>query len=54
MTFDEAQGYAVLATLAAPLLAMLLLVFIPGSQKMLVRYVSLFFAALVIAYVASG
>ena len=40
MTFDEAQGYVVLATLAAPLLTMLLLVFVPGSQKMAVRYIS--------------
>ena len=45
MTFDEAQGYVVLATLACPLVAMLLLVFIPGHQKMLVRWISLVFAA---------
>ena len=44
MTFDEAQGYAVLATLFCPLAAMLLLVFVPGDQKMLVRWVSLVFA----------
>ncbi|MBI2764583.1 MAG: NADH-quinone oxidoreductase subunit M [Chloroflexi bacterium] len=48
MTFDEAQGYAVLATLAAPLLAMLLLIFVPGANKMAARYVSLFFAAVML------
>ncbi|WP_322795795.1 NADH-quinone oxidoreductase subunit M [Tepidiforma sp.] len=40
MTFDEGQGYLVLATIAVPLLAALLLVFIPGSQKMAVRHLS--------------
>jgi NADH-quinone oxidoreductase subunit M len=48
MTFDEAQGYVVLATLAAPLLAALIILFIPGQQKMAVRYVSLFFGALML------
>ena len=48
MTFDEAQGYAVLATLAAPLIAMLALVFVPGTQKMLVRYISLVFATIML------
>jgi NADH-quinone oxidoreductase subunit M len=45
MTFDEGQGYVVLATLAAPLLAALILIFVPGHQKMVVRYVSAFFGA---------
>lgn len=40
MTFDEGQGYVVLATIAVPLLAALLLIFLPGSQKMAVRYLS--------------
>ncbi len=40
MTFDEGQGYVVLATIAVPLLAALILVFTPGSQKMAVRYIS--------------
>ncbi|MBA4181774.1 MAG: NADH-quinone oxidoreductase subunit M [Anaerolinea sp.] len=48
MTFDEGQGYAVLATLAAPLLAALILVFIPGTQKMAVRYVAAFFGAVML------
>jgi NADH-quinone oxidoreductase subunit M len=48
MTFDEAQGYVVLATLAAPLLAALILIFVPGDRKMLVRYVSAFFAAVML------
>lgn len=48
MTFDEAQGYVVLATLATPLVATLLLLFTPGSQKMVVRYISLFAGALML------
>ncbi|OAI38767.1 hypothetical protein AYO38_09045 [bacterium SCGC AG-212-C10] len=48
MTFDEAQGYVVLATLAAPLLAALIILFIPGSQKMAVRWVSLIFATIML------
>ena len=48
MTFDEAQGYVVLATLAAPLVAALILLFIPGENKMAVRYVSAFFAAIML------
>jgi len=40
MTFDEGQGYVVLATIAVPLLAAFILVFTPGSQKMAVRYIS--------------
>ncbi|MBI5949084.1 MAG: NADH-quinone oxidoreductase subunit M [Chloroflexi bacterium] len=48
MTFDEAQGYVVLATLIAPLAAMLILFFVPGEQKTAVRYISLFFATLML------
>ncbi len=48
MTFDEAQGYVVLATLGAPLAAALILIFVPGDRKMLVRYVSVFFAAIML------
>ena len=40
MTFDEGQGYVVLATIGLPLLAALLLIFVPGSQKMWARYIS--------------
>lgn len=47
MTFDEGQGYVVLATIAIPLLAALLLVFVPGTQKMAVRYISAITGALV-------
>ena len=47
MTFDEAQGYAVLATLAAPLLAVVVLLFTPGHQKMAVRYISAVTGAIV-------
>jgi len=49
MTFDERQGYIVLATLAAPLLAMTLLFFVPGSKKMAARYISLAFATIMLA-----
>ncbi len=49
MTFDEGQGYVVLATLAAPLLAMVLLFFVPGSRKMAARYISLAFATIMLA-----
>lgn len=48
MTFDEGQGYVVLATLVAPLLAALILLFVPGNQKMAVRYVSAFFGAVML------
>jgi len=48
MTFDEAQGYAVLATLATPLLAMVVAMLIPGTQKMAVRYASAIFAAIML------
>ena len=62
MTFDEGQGYIVLATLAAPLLAALIILFIPSEQKMAIRYVSAFFAAVMlglsiyifVAYQADG
>jgi NADH-quinone oxidoreductase subunit M len=46
MSFDEAQGYVVLATLGAPLAGILVLLFVPANQKMVVRFVSLFFATL--------
>jgi NADH-quinone oxidoreductase subunit M len=46
MTFDEAQGYVVLATLLTPLSAMTILLFVPGSQKMAARYISAVFAAI--------
>jgi len=48
MTFDEGQGYAVLATLAAPLAAALVILFIPGSQKMAIRLVSAVFGAVML------
>lgn len=48
MTFDERQGYIVLATLAAPLLAMTLLFFVPGAKKMAARYISLLFATIML------
>ena len=47
MTFDEGQGYVVLATIAVPLLAALLLIFTPGNQKMAVRYISAVTGAIV-------
>src|SRR5574338_393991 len=40
MTFDEGQGYVVLATMVVPLVAAFLLVLTPGNQKMWVRYIS--------------
>jgi NADH-quinone oxidoreductase subunit M len=48
MTFDEAQGYVLLATLAAPLLCALILIFLPGQHKMAARYISVFFAAIML------
>ncbi len=48
MTYDEAQGYVVLATLAMPILATIILLFTPGSNKMAVRYISLFFATMML------
>ncbi|MEO6398040.1 MAG: NADH-quinone oxidoreductase subunit M [Tepidiformaceae bacterium] len=48
MTFDEGQGYIVLATLAAPLLAALIILFIPSEQKMAIRYVAAFFSAVML------
>jgi len=48
MTFDEGQGYIVLATLVAPLLAALIILFIPSGQKMAIRYVAAFFAAVML------
>ncbi len=47
MTFDEGQGYVVLATLVAPLLAMTLLLFVPGHQKTVVRWISIVAGAVV-------
>jgi NADH-quinone oxidoreductase subunit M len=44
MDYDEAQGYVVLATLCMPLLATVLCLLIPGTQKMAIRYVSLLLA----------
>ncbi|GAB4331561.1 MAG: NADH-quinone oxidoreductase subunit M [Dehalococcoidia bacterium] len=49
MTFDEGQGYVLLSTLATPLLAALILFFIPGTRKMAVRYVSAVFGAVMMA-----
>jgi len=62
MTFDEGQGYVLLATLATPLLAALILVLVPGSQKRLIRWISLITATIVlgtstyifVAYQADG
>ncbi len=48
MSFDEAQGYAVLATLAVPFVALTILIFVPGSKKDWARYISTFFAAIVL------
>ncbi len=48
MSYDEGQGYVVLATLLAPLVAMVLLVFVPGDRRQWARYVSLFFAAIML------
>src|SRR6188508_2713509 len=47
MTFDEGQGYVVLATLAIPLVAAFLLLLVPGDKKQLVRYISATTGALV-------
>ena len=47
MTFDEGQGYVVLATMAVPLVAAFLLVLVPGTQKMWVRYISAVTGAIV-------
>jgi NADH-quinone oxidoreductase subunit M len=47
VTFDEAQGYAVLSTIAAPLLAIVVLVLLPGRYKQAARWVSAVTGALV-------
>ncbi|MEO8541389.1 MAG: hypothetical protein ABI577_16725, partial [bacterium] len=49
MTFDEGQGYVVLATMAIPLVAAFLLILTPGHHKMAVRYISVITGALVCA-----
>jgi NADH-quinone oxidoreductase subunit M len=49
MTFDEGQGYVVLATLCTPLLAMFTLFFVPGRQKMAVRYIAAVAGAIMLA-----
>jgi NADH-quinone oxidoreductase subunit M len=48
MSYDEAQGYVVLSTLAMPLMAATILLFVPGRQKMAVRYVALCFSTLML------
>ena len=45
MTFDEGQGYVVLATLLCPLVAMTIVLMLPGTMKMAVRWTSLIAAA---------
>ena len=47
MTFDEAQGYAVLATIAVPLLAIVVLVLLPGQYKQAARWISALTGAIV-------
>jgi NADH-quinone oxidoreductase subunit M len=47
VTFDEAQGYAVLSTIAAPLLAIVVLVLLPGRYKQAARWVSAVTGAIV-------
>ncbi|MDZ7728815.1 MAG: NADH-quinone oxidoreductase subunit M [Dehalococcoidia bacterium] len=62
MTFDEGQGYVLLATLATPLLATIILLLIPGSQKQAIRWVSMLIGAVMlglstyifVAYQADG
>ncbi len=49
MTFDEGQGYVVLATLCMPLLAMFTLFFVPGTQKMAARYIAAVAGAIMFA-----
>jgi NADH-quinone oxidoreductase subunit M len=48
VSYDEAQGYVLLATLLAPLVAMVLLFFVPGDRKQWARYLSLVFGALML------
>ncbi len=48
MTFDEGQGYVVLATLAAPLVATLLILLTPSSSKTLIRYIALLTSAVML------
>ena len=62
MDYDEAQGYVVLATLCLPIVAVILTLLTPGSQRMAIRYISLVLATLMlgastyifVAYQASG
>src|SRR5260221_4122151 len=48
MSYDEAQGYVVLSTLAQPLLAALIILLIPSQKKMAVRYTALFFSTIML------
>ena len=48
MTFDEGQGYAILATLLAPLAAALIILFLPATWKMAIRFVSAILGAVML------
>lgn len=48
MSFDDAQGYIVLSTIAIPLLATIVLVLLPGERAMEARYISLVTGAIVL------
>jgi NADH-quinone oxidoreductase subunit M len=47
VTFDEAQGYALLSTIAVPLLAVVVLILLPGQYKQAARWISALTGAIV-------
>lgn len=49
MSFDQAQGYVLLAALGVPFLATVATLLTPGTQKMTVRYISLFASGILFA-----
>ena len=49
MSFDQAQGYVLLAALGVPFMATVATLLTPGAQKMTVRYISLFASGILLA-----
>ena len=49
MSFDQAQGYVLLAALGVPFMATVATLLIPSTQKMTVRYISLFASGILLA-----
>ena len=49
MSFDQAQGYVLLAALGVPFMATVATLLTPSAQKMTVRYISLFASGILLA-----